>query len=264
MNVRIYTVALLIAVVQVSRFTLHAAEPHNLILNGSFENPVGTTNSMVDTTPVSWTTETVIRLANGDVARTWGDSWVIPLPQDGSQYVTFNGTTYALTNGISQTIVVTNSENHLLNWFDSFALLRGGNQTGAWYSVTLHTESLQLVAQTNFNALHTGWKSRSMNLMLTGGTYVVRFAGIPGNQPPLLDNVSLIEQPEDLLPEIRTFGIEIRWVGRTNQMYQVQFQNVAEGSWSNLGEPSLGNGANAFADPIANNERRFYRVIRVP
>ena len=52
--------------------------------------------------------------------------------------------------------------------------------------------------------------------------------------PPLIDAVTLIEQPEDLIADVRTYGVEIRWSGRTNQMYQVQYRNVADGTWANL------------------------------
>ncbi len=262
MKSRIAILTVSSAVLIASNFFAYSAEPRNVLLNGSFESPVGPTNWIEQTTPSSWVSEGRVHIANGKVNESipWA-GLPYPLAQDGTQYL-------VLTGGdiLSQSFIVTNSESYLLSWFDCEVVVPGAATTGALYSVSITTDALQLVTRTNFDAFHRGWKTRSVRFYLTNGTYSVRFGGYvaPYNNPPLIDNVILLEQPEDLIADVRTYGVEIRWNGRTNQMYQVQYRNVTDGTWANLGEPTLGTETNALADPISNNERRFYRVIRVP
>ena len=143
----------------------------------------------------------------------------------------------------------------------------GASTTGAVYSVSvLLLPSQATVARTNYDAFHRGWKARSLSAFLKPGDYKVCFNQLPApaNNPPMLDSVELVEQPEDVRGEVALSAVDFRWPGRTNLMYQVQYRNELDDSaWTDLGAPVRGNGTNSVTDYILDRGRRFYRVVRV-
>lgn len=82
----------------------------------------------------------------------------------------------------------------------------------------------------------------------------------------MIDNVALVRLPDDdLLASIVLSAVDIRWAGRTNVSYQVQYQtNVSDANWVNLGSPMPGSGTNWVTDRIVGSPQRFYRIIRAP
>jgi hypothetical protein len=60
-------------------------------------------------------------------------------------------------------------------------------------------------------------------------------------------------------------AVELSWPSMLGQLYQVQWTSGLEtNQWFSLGSPVAGNGTtNAIDDPLADNRKRFYRVIVV-
>lgn len=237
-----------------------------LLTNGSFESPVVTSNWMDTIVPSSWTTTgPSALLANGmiNLSLPWS-GFPYPTAQDGVQWVYVGA-----TSSFSQPFVVTNAERHLLTWFETTVVVPGSANTAALYSATITLEPSQtIVASRQFDGFHREWLRRYFSFDLSPGAYRVSFGGTglkPYVQGAILDNVELIEQPEDLQGRLVASAVDFCWSGRTNQMYQVQYKTLLSNeNWTNLGDPIRGNGTNSLADRFLGQDRRFYRVIRVP
>lgn len=254
-----------IATLTVSMILGLSAAAQNLILNGSFESPVITSNSYQAISPTDWlpsgTPDAFLHNGNS------GDPSVWPLPQDGQQFGNVGNTASAFS--LSQAFTITSPGLYVLRWYDSSG--HSGGFTASPYSMTILSGASQVVVSNNYDAYHAtfgAWESHSNQLFLASGTYTLRFlaGGVYSGLDSLIDNVSLERLPDDdLLASIHCSAVDICWAGRTNQLYQVQYRtNVSDTNWFDLGSPVLGTGTNCVTDGINGMEHRFYRVIRVP
>ena len=163
------------------------ATPDNLILNGSFENPIISTNSFQSGTPVSWSWSSVVGLIHNGVAvdPPSGKNW--PAPLDQQQYIDIgNIPSIALT----QVVFVVTAGSYTLQWYDN-AHIDGQISP---YSIELRDSSLGLVFNANLDAAHGGtWLHRSYTLAIVPDTYRLTFTaqGQSLGYNSLLDNVSL-------------------------------------------------------------------------
>ena len=248
-----------------SAFVVFAARSQNLILNGSFEQPVIPTNIYQTATPTNWNwsdgTSGYIFNGNGGDPSTW------PLPEHGQQFVDIGPISYG---PLTQNFTITSPGVYVLSWFDDSG--QSGGLTTAPYYVRVFTGAAQTVTSNTFDAYNatSAWVLRTNQLELIPGTYTLQFAGLNlyGGLNPLIDNVSLVQvqaENDDLLATIRFSAVDICWAGLTNQMYKVQYRtNLSDTNWIDLGSPVLGTGTNYVTDRIIGTPQRFYQVIRVP
>jgi len=230
----------------------------NLLLNGSFESPTIPAGIVSATTPTFWQTNGAYAgLIHGDYSPGY------PLPQDGQQYAALGNSTT-----LSQAFTIGSSGTYVLTWFDSTEY----NGLGQFspYSVTVADSVGNTVASADLDANASGlrlWLQRSLGFALTPGAYTLRFNGHANvfAEMSLIDNVSLQTDNSDLRSTIHCSAVDICWPGRTNQMYQVQYQtNLSDTNWFDFGSAVVGTGANCVTDGINGSVQRFYRVIRVP
>lgn len=245
-----------------------AARGQNLILNGSFEQPVVTSNTYQTATPTSWNWSggTSGYIFNGNVPSGFNGyvaDW--PPPQDGQQFADIGPSSYG---PLSQAFTITHQGDYVLNWFNNTG--HSGGLTTSPYYVAITNGAVQTVVSNRFDAYNAtnAWMGHSIRMTLNPGTYALQFCGLDvfGYIDALIDNVSLEQLPDDdLVATIHVSAVDICWLGRTNQTYQVQYQtNLSGTNWFDFGSPVLGTGTNCVTDGINGMEMRFYRVIRVP
>ena len=168
------------------------ARAGNLLLNGSFESPPITANSLAVMNPDSWQA-TIGRMINGTYS-----SPGYPGPQDGQQYVSLgNDGTGGAT--LSQPFTIDTADTYTLSWFDGAE--QNPPPTTAPYSVTILNAGAMVVS-TNLSSWHAtgGWVSHSMPLGLSPGRYTLTFVSlqVPDGTASLIDNVSLVSSQSSL------------------------------------------------------------------
>jgi hypothetical protein len=154
-----------------------SASAQNLILNGSFEDPVVAPDSInLGVTPTGWTGGAF--LFNGSPA-----GW--PAPQDGNQYEDIG---FAPLWSLSQTFMVTNPGQYLLTWYDN-------GSSGYSVDVTVTGNPTQSFGGT---AGVWAWSAHALEVTLAAGENTLTFSG---NSPSvhadaLIDDVRLTSVPE--------------------------------------------------------------------
>lgn len=227
------------------------------IKNGSFESPTIGTNTFQQTTPDSWIWDGLAgEIFNG----TNGVPW--PNPFQGKQFADI-GTTYSL----SQAFTIKESADYELSWSDATA--SSDTVKTSPYSVTVLNGGFDIISSSKFEAYRSsgGWLTRSVPVHLNAGTYLLRFQGIGvmHGLDTLIDNVALQSLPDDLITQISVSAVDVCWIGRTNQQYQLQFAtNVVSTNWVNIGSPVAGTGTNCVTDTFNGSQKRFYRILRLP
>ncbi|HWD19710.1 MAG TPA: choice-of-anchor tandem repeat GloVer-containing protein [Verrucomicrobiae bacterium] len=152
----------------------------NLLVNGSFEAPVGVLNGASLITPTGWTQGAgSSALENGAPAANFPDA------EDGQQYL-------ALTvpnDSIYQTFTVAASGRYQVSWFDSSSV---GGATNAAYSVTILNDDFLSISTLNLDGYNGGlnWRAKSLPLYLAPGNYSVMFQtpNLAGEAAPCLDH----------------------------------------------------------------------------
>jgi hypothetical protein len=238
---------------------LYSAQAQNLIINGSFESPQIGANTAQIRTPDSWQTDgSSPALENSIPASGY------PLAQDGNQYIDLGCEGGGIGDGVSQSFHITNGGPYLLTWFDAVHV---GYGSYAPYSVHILDQASVQIVSTNLDADHgTNWVLHSIPVNLAPGAYtlIIRGEPPPGHVAADFDNVSLQPDISDLLATIQ-LSVTVCWPGRTNQMYQVQYQTTVNSTaWSALGGPVLGTGTNCLTDLVSDAAPRFYRIVRAP
>jgi hypothetical protein len=80
-----------------------------------------------------------------------------------------------------------------------------------------------------------------------------------------IDGVVVKQLP--LKSQIRVSEVEVSWESVSERNYQVQFRSDLEtNGWADFGGPVVGNGTTNVVKAVvtAGEERRFYRVVRLP
>lgn len=182
----------LFAILAVAVSVTYRLDAQAQLLNGGFESPDVTANSVAITTPTSWTGSGA-SIIDGNISPGY------PLPHGGSQYLALGNAGNGGTS-LSQTFGVGSPGVYPLTWFDSSEF--NGLGASSPYTVSVRDGLSNIVASANFDAnalVLRAWTQRSMTLSLASGTtYTLRFQSnqSPGGEATLIDDASIVIVPE--------------------------------------------------------------------
>jgi hypothetical protein len=249
--------------------TLTVTNP-NILINGSFEDPVLPANTGAYIVPTGWMwapgLASAPALAGGMF--TAGSAQYGPA-EDGRQWL---GIGSAGDGSLSQLVTVTTAGNYQLTWYATVG--NEGQSSGTSpYEVSLGTNGGQFDAGTSLGGT---WEPQSHLLSnLAAGQYTLTFTPETpqGGFATIIDNVSLmLAQPVLSAPQFQPATItgannefSFGWSTVVGAIYQVQYKDIlTQSNWINLGAPIVAGGTNVMSSDGLTNSQRFYRIMLLP
>ncbi|MEO7300608.1 MAG: DUF642 domain-containing protein [Verrucomicrobiota bacterium] len=231
----------------------------NLLINGSFETPSHSANSIISfqvgsTNVPGWNIEGT------------GSVYIVTTPLsgwsfaalDGQQFLDFNQAT------VSQTFSTMVGESYEVEFTAGHFQGRTNQQIfGEIVSSNIVLGSLTAFAPTN-----AGWSAPSrFRFAATGSTATLQFRGTNGtvNVDLAMDAVSVQRVAVPLsIGLIGISQVRLCWEPQTNRVYQLQSRSdLNANTWTVLGAAISGAVTNSIEQPVT-EPSRFYRVVLLP
>ena len=120
------------------------------------------------------------------------------------------------------------------------------------------------------NVSVVGWTQHRFNVVATGASTTIQFAGSCDTYDLALDDVSVVAAPKPVLakPTVGGGSLNLSWSTMAGLNYQLQYKtNLLQANWINLGSVTnaAGPGINLIdTNALVNSPRRFYRVQMSP
>ena len=137
----------------------------------------------------------------------------------------------------------------------------GANSAGSVFKITTNGAVTALYTFTGGN--DGGSPHAGLMLATDGSFYGTTYGGGAGNDGTVF-RITIAPAFKSLSLTNRT--LNLTWSADAGSKYQLQYNSdLSPGNWINLGSPVTATGATLSAtDPLANNPRRFYRVVLLP
>jgi hypothetical protein len=164
---------------------------------------------------------------------------------------------------VSQTVPTVSGERYIFSFYYS----PRPKSSSDLFVVAVNSNTFLSIIEAGAGLTNFAWQHFTTSFVASSNLTTLAFSDTSltgGGAGTHIDGVVLEHDPW-LAIENTDSGLEVYWLGVSNEVYQLQsLTDLAVGGWTNLGAPISGNGTTNFFPVTADAPQAFYRLVIGP